>query len=277
MSTLKVKSDRPLAGTLLALIRSLDQVAQGLAISYFVIGATARDILMEHVHGLETGRATRDIDFAVAVSSWDEFDRLKARLLATGQFFASATTHRLTFGEEQGAYPLDLVPFEGVEKDGEIAWPPKGDIVMNVAGYADAYSSALDIEIDPGFHVKIVSLPAMAVLKILAWNDRPDRDKHPSDVLLILRRYHQVGQEDRLYDEAIDLLERYDYDVELAGAALLGRDASRDIVQDVRLQVMHVLANDRNADKFIAQMTRSHSGAVEHAARLLQVFLDNIA
>lgn len=274
---LKVRPDKPLPGTLLALIRTLDEVAQGLAIRYFVIGATARDILMEHVHGLETGRATRDVDFAVAVSSWDEFDRLKARLTATGQFFASATTHRLRFGKEQGAYPLDLVPFDGVEQDGEIAWPPNGDFVMNVAGYADAYGSALDIEIEPGFQVKIVSLPAMAVLKVLAWNDRLDRDKHPADVLLILRSYHQAGQEERLYDEAIDLLERYAYDVELAGAALLGRDASRDIIQDARLQVRHVLANDRTADKFIAQMMRSHSGPVQHTTRLLQAFLDNIA
>jgi predicted nucleotidyltransferase len=259
------------------LIRTLDEVARGLTIRYFVIGATARDIVMEHVHGLDTARATRDIDFAVAVSSWDEFDQLKTRLTATGQFFATATTHRLTFGEERGAYPLDLVPFDGVEKDGAIAWPPKGDFVMNVAGYADAYRSALDIEIEPGFQVKILSLPAMAVLKILAWNDRPDRDKHPSDVLLILRSYHQAGQENRLYAEAIDLLERYGYDIELAGAALLGRDAGRDIVQDARLQVMRVLANDRNADKFIAQMTRSHPAPVEHATRLLQAFLDNIA
>lgn len=273
---LKVRPDKPLPGTLLALIRSLDEVAKGLAVRYFVIGATARDILMEHVHGLETVRATREFDFAVAVSSWDEFDQLKARLTATGQFFASATTHRLTFGEERGAYPLDLVPFDGVENDGEIAWPPKGDFVMNVAGYADAYSSALDIEIEPGFQVKIVSLPAMAVLKILAWNDGPDRDKHPSDVLLLLRRYHQVAQEERLYNEAIGLLERYEYDLELAGAALLGRDARRDIVQDPRTQVMHVFANDRKVDRFIAQMMRSHTGTVEHATRLLQAFLDNI-
>ena len=273
---LKIRPDKPLADTLLALIRKLDAVMRQLAIPYFVIGASARDILVGHVHGLETGRATRDIDFAVAISSWDDYERLKARLTVTGEFTLSANAHRLMFGRDEGAYPLDLVPFDGVEKEGEIAWPPSGESVMNVAGYGDAYASALDIELEPGFQVKIVSLPAMVVLKILAWNDRPERDKHASDVYLVLRSYHQAGQFDRLYDEALDLLEQVDYDIELAGAALLGVDARRDIAPDVRSQVAQVFASERSLDKFVVQMARSYPGKAEYARRLIRAFLDNI-
>lgn len=273
---LKIRPDKPLAGTLLTLIRTLDAVMRQLAIPYFIIGASARDILVEHVHGLDTARATRDIDFAVAISSWDDYERLKAKLSSTGEFTLGANAHRLMFGTDEGAYPLDLVPFDGVEKEGEIAWPPNGESVMNVAGYGDAYASALDIEIEPGFQVKIVSLPAMVVLKILAWNDRPERDKHASDVFLVLRSYHQAGQFDRLYDEALDLLEQYDYELEVAGAALLGIDARRDIAVDARTQVTQVFANERNFDKFVVQMVRSSSGSVEYARRLIRAFLDNI-
>jgi predicted nucleotidyltransferase len=273
---LQVKPDKPLTKTLITLIRTLDRVAKQLDIPYFVIGATARDILMEHVYELETTRATRDVDFAVAVSSWDEFDRLKAQLVATGEFVAGENSHRLTFGEGSGAYPLDLVPFDGVERDGEIAWPPKGEFVMNVTGYADAHNSALDVELEPGFHVKIVSLPAMAVLKILAWKDRPERDKHASDVLLILRNYYQAGQFDRLYEDAVDLLEAYDYDLEMAGAALLGRDAKRDVVQETRAQVIDVFSNEKNFEKFSSQMIRSHAGDMERAMLLLKAFLQEI-
>ena len=212
----------------------------------------------------------------MAISSWDDYERLKARLTVTGEFTLSANAHRLMFGRDEGAYPLDLVPFDGVEKEGEIAWPPSGESVMNVAGYGDAYASALDIELEPGFQVKIVSLPAMVVLKILAWNDRPERDKHASDVYLVLRSYHQAGQFDRLYDEALDLLEQVDYDIELAGAALLGGDARRDIAPDVRSQVAQVFASERSLDKFVVQMTRSYPGKAEYARRLIRAFLDNI-
>ncbi|BDT56994.1 hypothetical protein MasN3_04880 [Massilia varians] len=81
---LKIRPDKPLADTLLTLIRTLDAVMKQLAIPYFVIGASARDILVEHVHGLDTARATRDIDFAVAISSWDDYERLKIKLSSTG-------------------------------------------------------------------------------------------------------------------------------------------------------------------------------------------------
>ena len=273
---LRVQSEKPLTDTLLTVVRSLDQLTKQLGIPYFIIGATARDILMEHVYGLETTRATRDVDFAVAGSSWREFERLKTQLVATGEFTASATAHRLTFGEGFSAYPLDLVPFDGVELHGEIIWPPKGDFVMNVSGYADAYSSALDVEIAPGFAVKIVSLPALAVLKILAWNDRPDRDKHASDVLLILRNYYQAGQFDRLYADAVDLLELYDYDIDLAGAALLGRDVKRDVANNARNQVINVFATRKSVDRFTAQMMTSNPGDVERAAQLFEAFLRQV-
>ncbi|PKB13766.1 nucleotidyl transferase AbiEii/AbiGii toxin family protein [Janthinobacterium sp. 64] len=273
---LQVKPNVPLTDVLLRLIGALDQVAKQLKISYFVIGATARDILMEHVYELEAARATRDVDFAVAVSSWGEFDRLKAQLIATAGFFPGEHAHRLTFGEGIGAYPLDLVPFDGVEQGGEIAWPPKGEFVMNVSGYVEAFHSALDVEIAPGFKTKVVSLPAMAILKILAWSDRPEGDKHASDVLLILRNYHQAGQFDRLYAECMDLLEAHVYDVELSGAALLGRDAQRDITQETRDQVIAVFANQKNFEKFNSQMMKSHTGDVERTTLLLNGFLQEL-
>ena len=252
----------------------LDDVARKMDITYFVIGATARDILLEHVYGLATNRATRDIDFAVAVSCWDEFERLKNELVATGAFVSGANAHRLMFGAGPGAYPLDLVPFDGVENDGEIAWPPEGKEVMNVAGYTDAYDSALDVEIAPQFNLKIVSLPAMVVLKILAWKDRPDRDKHASDVLLILENYPRAGQMERMWDEANDLLIAYHHDHDQVGAALLGRDVKRDITPEICAQVLDFLGIEKNRDRFCAQMLRaSRGGDLNRANLLLQAFL----
>jgi predicted nucleotidyltransferase len=270
---LRVKPDRPLSPVLLALIRTLDRVAAESGIAYFVIGATARDILMEHVYALETVRATHDIDFAVAVPSWAGFAELKARLIATGEFLPGDQVQRLMFGDYAAAYPLDLVPFDGVERDGAIAWPPDGDFVMNIAGYADARDSALAVEIAPGFAISIVSLPAMAVLKVLAWNDRPDRDKHASDVLFILRHYHEAGQFDRLYDDGADLMAAYDYDIELAGAGLLGRDARRDVSGDTCQQALDALSGEHRIDKFIVQAMRSSTVPVERAAAILAAFM----
>lgn len=273
---LQVKPTRPLNSTLCALIHAVDCVAKKLEMSYFVIGATARDILLEHVYGLDTTRATRDVDFAVAVSSWEQFFALKDELIASGAFVAGISEQRLDFFHTPAIYPLDLVPFSGIEENGTIAWPPRGDFVMNVSGYAEAYECALDIEIEPGLQVKVVSLPSIVVLKILAWNDKPEREKHASDVLLILRSYHQAGQFDRLYDDA-RLLEALDYDLELVGAALLGRDAKRDSGPDSCAQVTALFRNERKLNRFTAQMTRSQRGAPMRVAQLLNAFLAQLA
>lgn len=60
-----VKAERPLDPNILAILATLQAVATDLGFSYFLVGATARDVLMTHVFGLEVQRATHDVDFAV--------------------------------------------------------------------------------------------------------------------------------------------------------------------------------------------------------------------
>ncbi|PYT28816.1 MAG: hypothetical protein DMG57_13610 [Acidobacteria bacterium] len=80
-------------------------------------GATARDLILVNVHGLRPGRATRDIDFGIAVESWDQFARLKEGLVATGAFESDQRMlQRLTYSDKAAEFsiPVDLIPFRGV-------------------------------------------------------------------------------------------------------------------------------------------------------------------
>jgi len=78
----------PVDPALLRVLRSLDPIAREAECPYFVAGATARDLILVNIHGLRPGRATRDIDFGIAVESWDQFARLKEGLAATGDFLS---------------------------------------------------------------------------------------------------------------------------------------------------------------------------------------------
>ena len=51
---------------------------------FFVIGATARDILIRQLVGISSGRKTRDLDVAIAIPHWDAFEGIKQQLLASG-------------------------------------------------------------------------------------------------------------------------------------------------------------------------------------------------
>ena len=60
-----------LSGKIEPLIISALGEIQGVAaqehVSFFIVGASARDLLLEAAHGLASKRATRDIDIAVVV------------------------------------------------------------------------------------------------------------------------------------------------------------------------------------------------------------------
>lgn len=51
---------------------------------FFVIGATARDIIIQEMLNTSSRRKTRDLDLAIAVPNWQEFDKIKKNLIADG-------------------------------------------------------------------------------------------------------------------------------------------------------------------------------------------------
>ena len=148
-------------------MRTVDAVMKALDLPYFIVGAMARDILLTHVFGLAPGLATRDLDIGIAMKDWDEFDAVVAKLVDDSEFVRDTKiVHRLYKGE----YPLDIIPFRGVESpEPTIAWPSDLGTVMNVAGYREYFEAAETVQIETGFVVRVVSLPGLAVLKLLAW------------------------------------------------------------------------------------------------------------
>ncbi|KVV44410.1 nucleotidyltransferase [Burkholderia territorii] len=229
---LEIDARRPLEPAAIALLQAVRAACAQLDAAFVVAGATARDILMWHVHGIRPVRATRDVDVAVCAVSWPFHERLVDALVATGQF-ARAPKHRQKLLFDSGTQgfrtELDLVPFGPLEAPpGEIAWPPGGDFVLNVLGFQEAVDSALVVSIAAGIAVPVASLPALALLKLLAWKDRRARQNSDAyDLLFLLTHFHDAGNRERIWDVAPDLLERHGFQPELAAAALLARDAAR--------------------------------------------------
>jgi predicted nucleotidyltransferase len=272
-----IRADRPLDPVILEILGAVGALAQERNYTYLLVGATARDMLMSHVFGIESMRATHDVDFAVALEDWDSFDLLRNALVESGGFAPAENRAHLLYyrpSEHGKAYPLDLIPFGGVEREPhQIAWPPDMSVVMNVTAYAEALESALEVDVGNGVIVRVASIPALAALKLLAWNDRGLQDnKDAQDLFFLLQHYHQAGNHDRLYGDAYVLLEACDFDVTHAGAALLGYDAGVSLHEKSRQSLLAVLADPRKRDRLIVHMTRPAGAAPETAARLLDEF-----
>lgn len=80
---------------------------------FFIIGATARDIIMQQMLGTSSRRKTRDLDLAIAVPNWQEFDKIKNCLIADG-FEKDMIKHQRFY---YGDYEIDVVPYGYVAKE----------------------------------------------------------------------------------------------------------------------------------------------------------------
>lgn len=247
-----------------------------------LVGAMARDINLEFRHGVRIDRRTEDIDLAFAAEDWREFNELRKSLLAHPSFKPSGRSqHKLIFNN---VIEIDLIPFGGLERsDRTIAWPPDEDIVMRVLGLREVRNSALQIQLPRGVAVSAVSLPGLAVLKILAWSDRHHRAprKDASDLWAVMRHYLDAGNENRLYGEENFVLEIDDYNIDQCGAWLLGSDvrkllaASKD-PDDVVQTLSDILTVEVDPDGPLALVGEMRDATPETARHLLMALLDGI-
>ncbi|MFA8341362.1 MAG: hypothetical protein ACEPO8_00190 [Rhodothermaceae bacterium] len=207
-------------------------------VNYFLIGATARDIILNDLHRLEINRRiTADIDFGVCISDWRRFAEIKTSLIAIGAQEDSNQTQRLILEN----FPLDFVPFGEVADDDEISWPPSYDRIMSIQGYQEAFDNALELQIknDPEVKIKVVDLIHFVTLKLIAWEEcYPTRRKDAIDIQIIIENYLGAGNEHKITD---DLTEDPNYDYELAGAQILGWDMKVHLTEELMETCRNIL------------------------------------
>lgn len=252
------------------LLLAVDSTAAGLGVTYFIIGAFARDVILGLCFGVDTGEATRDIDFGLMMDDWAQFDELRAQLVAHKEFTEHRDMpHRLTF---RGVRQLDIVPFGDIERrPGEIAWPPEFTTVMSTVGLRQAHARALPITIAEGRSVPFASLAALTLLKLIAWSERGNaiNRRDARDLGLLLTTYLRAGNEDRLYGEHAALLDEGDFDLDAAGARILGRDLANIAGRDTRAFLEQIL--EHGMDRLRGEpLLRALPLRYEEARRLLE-------
>lgn len=211
-----------------------------------VVGATARDILSEAIVGSPPGRATADVDVAVAVPSWEAFESLTAGLTRVGR-----SRHRFLVSGVQ----VDVVPFGDVETaDRRIDW---GDgIRMSALGLSEAYARAEPVQLPGETEVLVPTVGGLAVLKLSAWSDRRlETSRDAVDLQTIIGWYATGALLDELYDLDVGLLQMYDFDPALASAHRLGRHMAELLGRGAG--AMSALLDDENLGRLVADMPSS--------------------
>ncbi|HCM35426.1 nucleotidyl transferase AbiEii/AbiGii toxin family protein [Chryseobacterium sp.] len=204
------------------ILRELDYYFKDLDVHFFVIGATARDIVME-IHNEKSGRLTHDLDIAIAINDWNQYAEIEKGIVALENFKKDANQkQRFIY---KGSFQLDIVPFGNImREDDKIFWPPDEQVAMSVLGFPEAKNDIIVVKIDEEFEINIISLAGIFILKIVAWKDRYLRgNKDADDIGFILINYLNIYEE-KAIDKYDEIYETDNFSTITAGAKLLGDD-----------------------------------------------------
>ncbi|MBC7624338.1 MAG: nucleotidyl transferase AbiEii/AbiGii toxin family protein [Aeromicrobium sp.] len=256
----------------------LDVELPGVDVEILIVGAFARDLHLRYGYNLLPLRQTEDLDIAVAFPSWHTFAALRERLISDHGFAeVPGIQHQLRYRLPNLMLPIDIVPFGGLERpDRTIAWPPSGDEVMDVFGFREAHACAITMVLPGDVSIKVVSLAALAILKLNAWQARhyeaPRKDAY--DLQFITKHYLDAGNHDRLWEEFSAWADAADFDYETAGARVLGNDAGA-LLNDVgreRIAALLLSQTNENSNGLLAlEMNRNEPARAMELLRALHV------
>ena len=240
----------------LEVLTLVSKITDTLKMDFFVIGATARDIIFNLVHGIKIQRGTNDIDFSVRVRNWEDYSKL-TNALQENNFSPSKVIHRFTY---KSVPSIDIIPFGEISINSTtIKWQDKEEKEMSVVGFEECYldSESVLIQTNPPLNIKIASTRGLVLMKLISWKDGyPSRSKDALDILYIIKNYIEAGNMDRLQSEHGDLITEQ-FDFELTGATLLGRDISK-IAKPATLEYLIKMLEEEikngSDSKFISDM-----------------------
>ena len=188
-------------------LQALHNCVSKLGLELYVVGATARDIMMKMLDESPSKRETRDLDVAIALSDWSQFDNLSQELLAN-HFHKGKPKQKFYYKGEQheNDYEVDIVPFGDIADDEIILWPPDGTPEMSVKCFTDVMNHSIPISIDEKYTVHIAPLAGQFFIKLDSWMDRHDRDhKDADDMFFILDKFYMTNvMDDQIPTDDVD-------------------------------------------------------------------------
>lgn len=230
---------------------------------FYIIGATARDIILSGIYNESIRRGTNDLDIAIAIPDWSKFHEISTGICAIHGFKKSREqSQRFVYKD---ILLLDVVPFgEVADEEQSIYWPPDETTKMSVAGFSEVLKNTLDITIDETITIRVANLAGVFILKLTAWDDRHWRgNKDADDMATIISAYYDINEQ-RVATDHFDLYDIVNNFKFVAGATLLGRDIKKMLKEtpatvDTLFKILDSEIRKYEDSHLINQMLESHN------------------
>jgi predicted nucleotidyltransferase len=216
---------QPIACVVEAALRHADSLRSE---DVMVVGAWCRDIQHHALGHRFATSATRDLDLALALSSWDAY-----RALADAFPWVGDTGIRFRIAE----VTVDLLPFGEIEDPQGTAQPPTRGEKLSVWAFEEIFAASLSFVLPAVGTVRIPTVAGYAAAKLGGWLDRSEwfEAKDAADLALVLYWYGESGAvHERLYATSAgnEILIAESADVPRAAARMLGVDVATTIGSD---------------------------------------------
>ena len=214
-----------------AAMAALQRAFDHFGINFYLIGAVARDIWMTQIYDEPDRRTTKDLDLAVFINDTAEYDALLTWLVEQQGFTrAQSSAFCLLYPSATGSdhVAVDLMPFGAIaDEAGDVYFSGRGMERISTVGFTEVLAEAATVATPTGQQWRVVTLPGIVVLKLVAWQDRPERGKDAVDVWNLLEVYFNLVQEE-IYTSHLELLNEEETPdttnlMLLVGARVLGR------------------------------------------------------
>ena len=242
----KISADELGSAFICDALRALYKAYQKIGAELYVVGATARDIGCLIMNIGPVPRKTCDLDVAVSLEDWKEYDKLSEVLLETG-FTKAPQKQRFSWHIEKAGFDMeiDVVPFGSIASGDSVAWPPDGNPQMSVKGFKEIMSHADTVIIDEDLKIMVAPLSGQWFLKYDAWRDRHLRTtKDAADMQFFLENaYVAYALASDTIPEDVSI-EADTFDLTVAGAEWIASDVSKVLSESNRLEYSSYLGDE---------------------------------
>jgi len=250
----KIRSE----GNYKEIFEALERGFSKFGIDFYLVGATARDIWMMGLHEKPPKRATSDIDFGIMIKDSNTFEELKNYLIEEEGFVPYKENAFVLIWKDKTQ--IDLIPFGELEKEGVATVKGTGFTSMNVEGFKEVFEQASEEIQTEDQHFKVCTLAGIVILKLIAWDDRPEmRGNDIDDIAEIIKNYFHFNS-DAIWENHSDLFTDENNLDEIA-SQYLGREIGKIISGNEKLitKVKGILEkglrdnNSNNLDELLAR------------------------
>jgi predicted nucleotidyltransferase len=251
----------------------LERVFASHGISYYLIGANARDIAL-YKAGENPGKATADIDFAVMVPDHASFVALKTQLIKEGFEGAGGTMpHRLHHSKSKTI--IDLLPYGQIAQKYTVSFMDR-KVELSTIGFNEVGTATEVFESPGGISIPVSPAHGLVILKLIAFSEKPERTKDLTDIAALLKAAWPLYEPEFFATDSAhaDLFNVDDFDMATAAARLMGRKMRLALLpnKDLLLKIALFLETDytENNGPLSLAITKALDSNLENSHAILK-------